>query len=132
MVCRRSGNAKMNHGLELVGVYRPRGEYTLVGAVELIRSALARCCDQGVARLLINGMGLTGVPIPSLVDRFLMAEEWANEAGGMVAMALVVHPKYIHPQRFGVHVAAHFGMKVDVFPSETEGFAWISTLTDSD
>ena len=121
----------MTQGLAVVGVYRPQGEYSLVGAVELIRSALEHCRRQRVPRLLINGMGLTGVPIPSLIDRFLMAEEWAHEADGMVAMALAVHPEYIHPQKFGVQVAAHFGMKLDVFSSETDGFAWISNLADS-
>ena len=60
-----------------------------------------------------------------------MAEEWAREADGMVAMALVVHREYIRPQKFCVHVAAHFAMKLDAFSSETAGFAWISNRADS-
>ncbi|HKE41552.1 MAG TPA: hypothetical protein VKG21_17070 [Casimicrobiaceae bacterium] len=120
----------MNQGLEVVGVYRPQGEYSLVGAVELIRSTVEHSRNRDIAKLLINAMGMTGVPIPTLIDRFLAVEEWAQEAQGMVAVALVVRPEYIHPQKFGVHVAAHFGMRLDVFSSEIDGFAWISNLAD--
>jgi len=74
----------MKQALEVVGFCRPRGEYTLVGAVELIRSAVEQSRDRGVSKLLINGHEMSGVPIPSLIDRFLMVEEWAHEAQGMV------------------------------------------------
>ena len=83
---------KMKQGLEVVGVYRPRGKYSLVGAVELIRRAVEHCRNRQIPMLLINASGMTGVPIPSLVDRFLAAEEWAHEAPGMVAVALIIHP----------------------------------------
>ena len=120
----------MKQALEVVGFCRPRGAYTLVGAVELIRRSVEQSRDRGVPKLLINCQGMSGVPMPTLVDRFLLAEEWAQEAQGMVAVALVIHEEYIHPQKFGVAVAAHFGMKLDVFSSETDAFAWISKLAD--
>ena len=120
--------ADMKEALEVAGFCRPRDEYTLVGAVELIRDAVGQCRGRGVPRLLINCHGMSGVSMPSLVDRFLMAEDWAQEAQGMVAVALVVHEEYIHPEKFGVGVAAHLGMKLDVFPTEQEAFAWISNL----
>ncbi|TMH37321.1 MAG: hypothetical protein E6H66_03080 [Betaproteobacteria bacterium] len=120
----------MKQALEVVGFCRPRGEYTLVGAVELIRSAVEQSRDRGVPKLLINGHEMSGVPIPSLIDRFLMVEEWPHEAQGMVAVALVVHEEYIHPEKFGVAAATHFGLKLDVFSSETDAFTWISNLAD--
>src|SRR5262245_34824874 len=89
--------------------FRPQQECSLVEAVDLINHAIAYCRDRNIAKLLVDATGLIGVPIPSLIDRFLMAEEWAQEARGTVVV-LVVHPEYIHPQKFGVRVAAHFGL----------------------
>ena len=77
-------------------------------------------------RLLVNATELTGVPIPSLVDRFLMIEEWAQEAQSMVVVALVVPAEYIHPQKFGIRVAADFGLVADVYTSETDALRWLA------
>src|SRR6187401_1824988 len=87
---------------------RPRGRYSLVEAVALVSSAIAYCRDRGVTRLLIDGTAIDGVAIPSLVDRFLMVEEWAHQANGLVVVALVALPEYIHPEKFGVRVALDF------------------------
>jgi len=108
--------------------FRPRGQCSLVEAVDLIGSAIAHCRRERVAKLLANATGLVGIPIPSLVDRFLMAEEWAQEAKSMVAVALVVHPEYIHPEKFGVVVAARFGLTLEVDPSEIHALAWLSSV----
>ena len=74
--------------------------------------------------------GLTGVPIPSLVDRFLMIEDWAQEAKGMVLVVLVVNAEYVHPERFGVKVAADFNLVADVYTSETDAFKWLLSGVD--
>ena len=65
--------------------FRPKGEYSLIETVELITRVIAYCREGGVRKLLINATGLIGVPVPSLVDRFLMVEEWAHEAKGTVS-----------------------------------------------
>src|SRR4051794_39224633 len=78
---------------------RPRGPSSLVNAVDLVKSAIAHCRQGRISRLLFNSTGLTGVPVPTLVDRFLMVEEWASTANSMVIVALVVHAEYIHPQK---------------------------------
>ena len=109
-----------------VCIFRPQGECTLVHAVELVRSAIAHCRHQQLVKLLVDGRGLVGIPIPSLVDRFLMAEEWANEAKGLVVMVLVVDAQYIRPDRFGVRVAAHLGLTANVFTSEADALEWIA------
>ena len=105
---------------------RPRGECSLVEAVETVTSAIAYCRDRGIPKLLVDGTGLVGVPIPSLVDRFLMVEEWAKEAQSMVVVALVVPAEYIHPQKFGIRVAADFGLVADVYTSETDALRWLA------
>ena len=81
--------------------YRPRGKSTLVEAVTLITSAIAYCRRQKIGKLLVDARGLDDVPIPTLVDRFLMVEEWAEVAESLVVGALVVHEEYIHPGNLG-------------------------------
>jgi len=108
--------------------FRARGQCSLVEAVDMIGSAIAHCRRERRAKLLVNATGLVGVPIPSLVDRFLMAEDWAQEAKSMVAVALVVHPEYIHPEKFGVVVAARFGLTLEVDASELNALEWLSGI----
>ncbi len=105
---------------------RPRGECSLVEAVELIKEAIAYCRTHYVTRLLFNATGLTGVPVPSLVDRFLMIEDWAHTAKSMVVVALVVDAQYIHPRKFGVALGADLGLTCDVHTSEADALAWLS------
>ena len=111
-----------------VAAYRPRGDYSLVEAVELVSNAIAYCRDGGVTKLLIDVTKITGVSIPTLVDRFLMVEEWAQESGGTVAVVLVALPEYIHPEKFGVKVAAHLGLVCDVHTSEEAAWKWLREI----
>ena len=108
--------------------FRFRGDCDLVEATDLIRKALAHCRARNIPRLLVDGRSLTGLPIPSLIDRFLMVDEWAQEAGGVIVMVLVVQPQYIHPEKFGVKVAQDLGFRANVFPDEAEAFAWLSRI----
>lgn len=105
----------------------PTGERTLLEAEALIADAISACRDRGIERLLVDATGMTGVPIPTLVERFLIAEEWAQASGGAVIVALVVRAEYIHPRKFGVSVATDRGMVTDVFTSETEALRWLET-----
>jgi hypothetical protein len=111
-----------------VATFRPRGSYSLVEAVALVSSAIAFCRDRGVGRLLIDATALTGVAIPSLVDRFLMVEEWAHQANGVVIVVLVTSPEYIHPEKFGVKVALDFGLVCDVYPAEDAARSWLRNV----
>lgn len=108
-----------------VGEFRPKGECDLVTAADLIGAAIEHCRRRATRKLLIDGRGLTGVPIPTLVDRFLMVEEWARKAQSMVVVALVIHAEYIHKEKFGVMVAHDFGLTCNVFTSEAEAFEWL-------
>lgn len=109
--------------------YSPCGECTLVEAVALVTSAIDHCRNHGPAKLLVDVSGFVGVSIPTLLDRFLMAEEWAQTGKGRVVMAMVALPEYIHPKKFGVVVAADFGMVVDVFTCERDALKWLSSVT---
>ena len=108
--------------------FRPRGESSLVEAVELIDRAIAYCRDRRIAKLLVNATGLDGVAVPSLIDRFLAVEEWARAANGLVVVVLVIQAEYIHPEKFGVKVARDFGLMTDVYTSEIDALKWLSTI----
>ena len=56
-----------------------------------------------------------------------MIEELAQEAKGIVAVALVIQPEYIHPEKFGVTVAKDFGLVMDVHTSEADALKWLSS-----
>jgi hypothetical protein len=106
--------------------FRPRGRYSLVDAVDLVSNVIARCREQNVNMLLVDATGLVDLPIPTLVDRFLMVEDWAQEAKGTVVVAMVASPEYIHPHKFGVKVALNFGLICDVYSSEEDASEWLS------
>ena len=89
--------------------FRPRGSYCLVEAVDLVSNAIAHCREQGVSMLLVDATGLVDLSVPTLVDRFLMVEEWAHEAEGAVIVAMVVTPEYIHPRKFEGSSAGNWG-----------------------
>ena len=79
-------------------IYRPRGKYSLVEAVNLVSAAIAYCRAKGAKSVLIDATGFEGLPIPTLVDRFLMVEDWAQHAEGTVVVALVAQHEYISAQ----------------------------------
>jgi hypothetical protein len=109
-----------------IGEFRPRGECALVEAVDLITEAIAYCGNGRIDKLLVVTTGLVRVSIPTLVDRFLMVEEWARKSNGVVVVAMVASPEYIHPQKFGVTVAADFGLVADIFTSESDALRWLA------
>ena len=106
--------------------YRPTGRYSLVEAVDLVSDAIAHCRERRVPRLLVDATGFVDLPFPTLVDRFLMVEDWAQEAKGTVVVAMMIAPEYIHPRKFGVKVALQFGLICDVCSSEEEALAWLA------
>ena len=108
-----------------LGIYRPRGKYSLVDAVDLVSRAIAHCRESEVNKLLVDATGLVDLPIPTLLDRFLMVEDWAHEARSTVVVAMVAPPEYIHPRKFGVTVALEFGLICDVYSSEEAASAWL-------
>jgi hypothetical protein len=129
-VSRRATDAALGDTLEIVdgiGQFRPAGDCTLVEAVDLINLAIEYCRGRRVDKLLVDAKRLAGVAIPSLVDRFLMVEQWAHESEGMVVVVLVIHPEYIHPQKFGKRVAADFGLTAEVYSSEPEALKWLAS-----
>lgn len=105
---------------------RPAGPSDLTTIVDVIAEAIGRCRHRGINKLLVNTIAVTGIAVPSLVDRFLAVEEWATIADGLVVVALVTRAEYIDPGRFGLKVAAHFGLMANVFVDEADALAWLA------
>ena len=113
-----------------LATFRPVGEYTLVSIVEAVNRAIAQCREQRIGRLLVVTHKVTGVSPPTLVDRFLAVEDWAHVAKGRVVVGLAISAANIHPQKFGVKVAASFGLTLDAFATEAEALEWLSRYDD--
>jgi hypothetical protein len=109
-----------------LAVFRPFGEYSLVSLVDAVNGAINQCRELRICRLLVVTHGVTGVSPPTLVDRFLAVEDWAQAADGQVVVGLAISAANVDPQRFGVKLAAGFGLTANVFATEAEALEWLS------
>ena len=108
-----------------IGRFRLSGAWRFPQAVQAIGAAIAKADQLGLARMLIVTTEATGFDPPSMADRHAMVREWSQAAMGHVAVAMVVPPAFIDPERFGVVAAGNFGMHGNVFSSESEARAWL-------
>ncbi|MFO1311452.1 MAG: hypothetical protein U1F41_05235 [Burkholderiales bacterium] len=111
-----------------VAVLHPRGKLSLVEATDLVAQAIAACRERLIAQLLVDSRDIVDLPIPSLIDRFLMAEDWAHAAKGQVHVCLVAAPEYVHPEKFGVMVARKLGLTCNVHTSREDAHAWLAEV----
>lgn len=110
------------------GLYRPVGSVSFDEAVALVRAAIATARRNQVRHLLVNTTALTGFPSPDTFERFLAAVAWAEESSASVHLAVVARAEMIHPQKFGVRVAANRGLVANIFTSEVEACAWLDLV----
>lgn len=106
-------------------VYRPEGSVSFDQAVFLVRAAIAVTRMYSVPALLVDTTAWSGFPSPDTFERFLAVVEWAEEASGGVRLAMVARADMIHPQKFGVLVAANRGLVSNIFTNEAEARAWL-------
>ena len=66
-----------------------------------------------------------GYGVPSLSMRLSMMRQWADAAGGAIRLVVVCRPEFIDPHKFGVTMAANFGMVANVFETEDEAVDWL-------
>jgi hypothetical protein len=105
--------------------FTPCGNADLVQTVDLVSEAIAYCHANKIVRLLADITRLSGFNSPTLVDRFLLAQEWATAANGAVTLALVLKPEHIDPRHFGIVVAADAGLVTETFTTEHEALEWL-------
>jgi len=106
-------------------LYRPVGSVSFDEAVVLVRAGIAAARRNRVRNLLVNTTALSGFSSPQQFERFLAAVAWAEESMGGVHLAMVARPEMIHPQKFGVLVAANLGLVSNIFTTEVEARAWL-------
>lgn len=80
--------------------------------------------EEGLRALLVDILEVRFEP-PSVAERHVMVRTWAEAAQGMLRIAMVAPPTFIDPEKFGVIVAANFGLPGNVFSSEAEALAWL-------
>ena len=108
------------------GVYRPTGSVSFDEAILLVRAAIKAARKSDARDLLVDTTAWTGFPSPDLFERFLAAVEWAEEAESGLRLAMVARADLIHPQKFGVLVAANRGLASNIFTTEAEARAWLA------
>ena len=95
--------------------YRPVGTVSFDEAVALVRAGIAAARRHHVKSFLVNTTALIGFPSPDTLERFLAVVQWAEEARSGLRMAMVARAEMIHPQKFGVIVAANRGLVSNIF-----------------
>lgn len=108
-----------------IGHFRLSGAWRFQQAVQAISAAIAKADKLGLSRMLVVITEATGFDPPSMADRHAMVREWGQASRGHVAIAMVVPPAFIDPERFGVVAAGNFGMHGNVFSNESEAHAWL-------
>ena len=106
-------------------IFAPVWTVSLREATDLVTRAIVFACDHQVERLLVDTTGLTGFPSPSVADRYWIVRQWANASKARVAVAVVLEPYMVDPERFGVKVGVNLGMRTDVFTANAEALEWL-------
>ena len=109
-------------------VFRLAGEFTLAAGVDRISAAIAEANAQRLSRLMIVITETTGYGVPTLSMRLAMMRAFADAAHGYVRAVIVCRRELIDPHKFGVTMAANFGMTANVFDNEPEAVAWLREL----
>ena len=112
-------------------VVRLAGAFALHEGVHLLRDAIAQAHGRRQSRLMIVITETSGYGVPSLSMRLAMMREWADAAGGFVRVVVVCRPEFIDPHKFGITMAANFGMQAEVFASEDDAMQWLRQLDDA-
>ncbi|MBS0195092.1 MAG: hypothetical protein JSR34_12720 [Proteobacteria bacterium] len=108
-----------------IAVVRLAGAMSGQHAIHWVGECLAWARQRRYRRLMVVLTDATGFAAPSLALRVEMIREWAGAAAHEVAVAMVCRPEFIDPQKFGIAVAAGFGMVANVFSDADEALAWL-------
>jgi len=107
------------------GFYQPSGEVSIEAGLEMIGSAIAHAHQLGLADIVINTLGFSGFSHPTVLDRYALALQVVENAGGTLQVAFVVRPELIDYQKIGMVMVQNRGIIADVFPSEAEALGWL-------
>lgn len=106
-------------------VLRVSGSVPLEVAMKMAISAIAWCRENNVQKLLVNGLEMHELPVPTVSQRYWFVADSASAAKAAVKVAMVLRPELIDPQRFGMTVAANRNLNANVFTDEAQATAWL-------
>ena len=105
--------------------YRLSGHGRLAEAASKVIEVITFSREQGMRNLLIDTTGWTGHASPDTLERFNVAQAFADAARSVVKLAMVVRPEMMDPEKFEVTVAINRGLVGNVFDSEKDALAWL-------
>jgi hypothetical protein len=105
--------------------YRLSGHGPLAEAAGKVIEVINYAREQKVRKLLIDTTKWTGHDKPGILERFQFAEAFSQAAYSSMAVAMVVRPEMMDPDKFEVTVARNRGLFGNVFDSEKEALAWL-------
>ncbi len=108
-----------------IAIARLSGQFNAREPVIWIGECLAWARLQQHRKTLVSVIDAQGFRTPSLALRVEMVREWAAAAGDRMHLAIVCRAEFIDPQKFGVRVAAGFGLHAEVFTAEEPALEWL-------
>ena len=111
--------------MEGYGCYRLSGHGPLEQAASKVIEVITFCREQRMRNLLIDTTGWTGHKSPDTLERYYVAQAFAEAARREVKVAMVVRPEMMDPEKFEVTVAKNRWMVGNVFDSEQDALAWL-------
>ncbi len=107
--------------------FAPKCRFTIDEAAAVVSHAIMFCQEQRIPKLFVDATRLPGFPpeLLTTIERYWLAQDWAERGRGAVAVAMVTRPQYIDPEKFGVMVANNAGLQIDVFTSELEALEFL-------
>lgn len=111
--------------MEGYSCYRLSGHGPLEEAASKVIEVITLSREQKMRNLLIDTTGWTGHKSPDALERYYVAQAFAEAARGEVKVAMVVRPEMMDPDKFEVTVARNRFLVGNVFDSEKEALAWL-------
>jgi hypothetical protein len=105
--------------------YRLSGHGQLAVAASQVIEVITYAREQGMHRLLIDTTGWTGHKSPDTLERYNVAQAFAEAARSQVKVAMVIRPEMMDPEKFEVTVAKNRWLVGNVFDSEKDALAWL-------
>ena len=105
--------------------YRLSGHGRLAEAASKVIEVITFAREQGMRNLLVDTTGWTGHASPDTLERYNVAQAFAEAARSAVKLAMVVRPEMMDPNKFEVTVAKNRWLVGNVFDSEKDALAWL-------
>ena len=105
--------------------FRLSGHGPLEEAASKVIAVIIFAREHRMRNLLVDTTGWTGHKSPDALERYHVAQAFAEAARSEVKVAMVVRPEMMDPNKFEVTVARNRWMVGNVFDSEKDAMAWL-------